>query len=93
MEKKKNILTFYLRRHLGTKNSKKLRLNDEIPAILYGKNKKNINLKIKNSIYLVNILKKKTFYIKIENREISVKVKNIQYHPISNKIIHLDLTY
>ncbi len=89
------------RKKTGTKYSKKIRRNNEIPSIIYGKKKKNILIKIKhNSIY--NIIKKHQkkqkinklmFLINIKNKKIKSKIKHIQKHPYKNKILHIDFIF
>ncbi len=89
------------RNKTGTNYNKKIRKKDKIPAIIYGKNKKNILLKI-NHNYIYNIIKKyqvKTkindikFLIKINKKKIISNIKNIQKHPYKNKILHIDFIY
>ncbi len=86
-----------LRKEKGTKNSKKLRKKNQIPAIIYSKKKnflisikynKFFNL-IKKNIKLENIL----FIIKIKKKKIICKIKEIQKHPFKNKILHIDFIY
>ncbi|WDI79381.1 hypothetical protein ONB79_00790 [Candidatus Vidania fulgoroideae] len=57
----------------------------KIPAIIYGKKIKNINIYIKNKKIKYGFYKiyyKKKFFKSV--------LKNIQYNPINNKIIHVD---
>ncbi len=92
---KKFIIKAKYRYKLGTQNSKKIRKKNYIPSIIYNKNKKNINIKIKyNSIW--NIIKNKKkikniiIIIDIKKKKIICKIKEIQKHPFKNKILHID---
>ncbi|MBA4322712.1 MAG: 50S ribosomal protein L25 [Odoribacter sp.] len=81
------------RKELGKKSSKELRKALNVPCVIYG-GKENIHFhthenNFKNLIYtpeahLVNL--------KIEDKEFTVVLKDIQYHPVSDRIIHVDFT-
>jgi large subunit ribosomal protein L25 len=81
------------RKELGKKSSKELRKALNVPCVIYG-GKENIHFythenNFKNLVYtpdahLVNL--------KIEDREYNVVLKEIQFHPVSDKIIHVDFT-
>ena len=80
-----------LRTELGKKSSKQLRKSGNVPCVIYGKDK-NIHfhaheLEFKNLIYtpeahLVNL--------NIEGEITKVVLKDTQYHPVSDKILHAD---
>lgn len=75
----------------GKKSSKQIRKAGSVPCVIYGKDK-NVHffaeeLSFKNLIYtheahLVKLL--------IEDQEINVVLKDIQFHPVSDKILHID---
>jgi large subunit ribosomal protein L25 len=79
------------RTELGKKSSKELRKIGNVPCVIYGK-EKNIHfhaheLAFKNLIYtpeahLVNL--------NIENQVHKAVIKDVQYHPVSDKILHAD---
>jgi large subunit ribosomal protein L25 len=79
------------RTDLGKKSSKQLRKIGNVPCVIYGK-EKNIHfhaheLAFKNLIYtpeahLVNL--------NIENQVHKAVLKDVQYHPVSDKILHAD---
>lgn len=81
------------RKELGKKSSKELRKALNVPCVIYG-GKENIHFyshenNFKNLVYtpeahLVNL--------KIEDKEYKVVLKEIQFHPVSDKIIHVDFT-
>ncbi len=86
-----------LRKKKGTKNSRKLRKKNKIPAIIYSK-KKNFLISIKYNKFF-NLIKKNLklenilFIIKIKKKKIICKIKEIQKHPFKNKILHIDFIY
>jgi large subunit ribosomal protein L25 len=79
------------RTELGKKSSKQIRKAGDVPCVIYGK-EKNIHfhapeLSFKNLIYtpeahLVKLI--------LDNQEVNVVLKDIQYHPVSDKILHAD---
>ena len=81
------------RKELGKKSSKELRKSLNVPCVIYG-GKENVHFythenNFKKLIYtpdahLVNL--------KIEGKEYTVVLKDIQYHPVSDKILHVDFT-
>ncbi|XZR53178.1 MAG: 50S ribosomal protein L25 [Enterobacteriaceae bacterium] len=82
------------RKFVGKSSNRRLRLKNKLPAIIYGKNKKNLNIEL-NHDYIKNIENKKIFYYKpiiinINKKKIKVKVQDIQWHPFKLKIIHID---
>ena len=80
-----------LRTELGKKSSKELRKTGNVPCVIYGK-EKNVHfhapeLSFKNLIYtpeahLVDLI--------IDNKAQKVVLKDVQYHPVSDKILHAD---
>ena len=81
------------RKELGKKSSKELRKSNNVPCVVYG-GKENIhffthennfkNLVFTPDAHLVNL--------DIEGKLFQVVLKDIQYHPVSDKIIHADFT-
>jgi large subunit ribosomal protein L25 len=79
------------RKELGNKNAKALRKAGNVPCVIYG-GKENIHFyahenSFKDLIYtpdahLVNL--------NIEGKEINVVLKEIQFHPVTDRIIHVD---
>lgn len=84
-------ITGSLRTEKGKKFAKQLRRQEAVPAILYG-GKENVMLSVVERdlrdliytpfVYLVNI--------KVEGKSYKAIVKDIQYHPVSDKVIHID---
>jgi large subunit ribosomal protein L25 len=79
------------RTELGKKSSKQIRKAGSVPCVIYGK-KENIHfhapeLSFKNLVYtpeahLVNL--------SIEDKEYKAVLKDMQFHPVSDKILHAD---
>ncbi|OQM34439.1 50S ribosomal protein L25 [bacterium endosymbiont of Pedicinus badii] len=83
-----------IRKLLGKLNSKKIRKDNLIPAVLYEKNKKSISVFLKNKD-IINAKKKENFYkntinLYIENTVRKVKIQYIQWHPFKEKIMHIE---
>jgi len=80
-----------LRTELGKKSTKELRKTGNVPCVIYGK-ENNVHfhaheLSFKNLIYtpeahLVDLI--------IDNKTQKVVLKDVQYHPVSDKILHAD---
>jgi large subunit ribosomal protein L25 len=81
------------RTELGKKSSKQIRKEGNVPCVIYGK-EKNTHFythenSFKNLVYtpdahLVKLL--------IEDKEINAVLKDIQFHPVSDKILHVDFS-
>jgi len=79
------------RTELGKKNSKLIRKSGSIPCVIYGK-KENIHfhapeLSFKNLVYTAEAHLVK---LSIEDKEFKVVLKDMQFHPVSDKILHAD---
>ena len=95
MEKIK--IEVFLREKTGKEIAKKIRREKSIPAIVYGK---DLNIPIKIPHQSMKVLKSIRFsesvvidmeIINGEKKEnYSVIIKDIQYHPLTEEIIHLD---
>lgn len=80
-----------LRTEAGKKISKKLRFDEQVPAVLYG-GKGNILLSVaekdlKNLIYTPNVF---LVNLNIDKKSYKAILKEVQFHPVTDKIIHLD---
>ncbi len=94
MKKIINLKVNY-RNNIGTNYSNKIRKKEKIPAIIYIKKKQNIPIKVKYK-KIFNLLKNKKniknikLIIKINKIKLKCKIKEIQKHPVKNKILHID---
>ncbi|MFI4819016.1 MAG: 50S ribosomal protein L25 [Enterobacterales bacterium] len=88
------IINAEFRKSKGKSSSRRLRLKNKIPSIIYGLNKNNYIIKINKKYISKNIIKKylnkNILLIKIKEKKIKVKIKEIQKHPFKPKIIHID---
>jgi len=81
----------FFRTELGKKSSKEIRKSLNVPCVIYGK-EKNIHFyahenSFKNLVYtpeahLVKLL--------IEDKEFNVVLKDMQFHPVKDNILHAD---
>lgn len=79
------------RAELGKKSSKAARANELVPCNLYG-GKTNVNFEVKNAdlrklIYTPNIY---VVALNIDGVKTNAVLKEIQFHPVSDKILHID---
>ena len=80
------------RSKFGTKESKKIRKNGFIPAVLYYAGEKNIHIYIEKSVLFHALQSSQRIYeIDQNNEKQYVMIKEIQYHPVTDEIIHIDL--
>ncbi|OFX51556.1 MAG: 50S ribosomal protein L25/general stress protein Ctc [Bacteroidetes bacterium GWA2_30_7] len=80
-----------LRKEIGKKNASQLRKEEKIPCVIYG-GKENVHFSASekeflNLIYTPNVYIAK---IKLENAEYNAVMREIQVHPVSDKVIHID---
>jgi large subunit ribosomal protein L25 len=81
-----------LRTETGKKFAKQIRRQESVPAILYG-GKENVMLSVverdlKELIYTPEV---NTVSLNIEGKTYKAIIKEIQYHPVSDKVLHVDL--
>ncbi|MCS7250644.1 MAG: 50S ribosomal protein L25 [candidate division WOR-3 bacterium] len=90
------VIVAHIRKGAGKGVCRKLRKEGKIPAILYGKNEKNINLWVDEREFLKilpKIAKRSpvlNLKIEEENQEFPVILKALQKNPINQKFIHID---
>jgi large subunit ribosomal protein L25 len=81
----------------GKESANKLRKAGHVPAILYGKGKNSAMLSVQKT-YFKNILEKKALNensilnltIEEEGNSLNALLKEIQFDPVSDEVIHLD---
>lgn len=81
-----------VRTELGQKASAELRKQDLIPCVLYGCKKENTNFTVSKSAVRKLIYSPEVFEVKltIDNKVCSAVIKEIQFHPVSDNILHID---
>lgn len=91
------VLQAKIRYQKGKSFSRRLRMQDKIPGILYGLDKDPVSLILDHNIVL-NFQKKidfynKSFFLSIEDKKYIVKVHAIQRHSFKLKLLHIDFMY
>lgn len=80
-----------LRKEIGKKNATQLRKEEKIPCVIYG-GKENVHFSATEKEFL-NILYTPNVYIaniKLESAEYNAVMREVQVHPVSDKVIHID---
>lgn len=81
------------RQKLGSANSCKMRKEGLTPAVVYGHNKETISIQLNTSDFVKLLNRSGTnsvIGIELEEEVVASIVKEIQYHPVSAKVIHVD---
>lgn len=85
-------LVVNIRDEKGGSESRRLRNKEFIPCVLYGNKEKNILISVKEK-EIKKILSKGEnilVYLKFDGKETPVIIKEVQSHPVSGKLLHLD---
>ena len=80
-----------IRKEHGTSAARRTRLQNKVPAIVYHSGIEAIPLSV-DKISLNKALRtgQMIFEVNVENKDQFVLVKEIQYHPVTDEIIHID---
>lgn len=80
-----------LRTEIGKKNANQLRKEEKIPCVIYG-GKENIHFSATEKEFLHLIYTPNVYIanIKLENAEYNAVMREIQCHPVSDKVLHID---
>ena len=79
------------RNSVGKKASKKIRRAGKIPSVLYYKGEKPVSLSIHKQLLHQAIKSDQRIYeVEIDSEPQYVMIKDAQYHPITDEIIHVD---
>jgi large subunit ribosomal protein L25 len=80
-----------IREAVGKKNNRTLRAGDNVPCVLYGGKDSMffsvVEKDLKDIIYTPNVY---LIALNIEGKKFSAKIQDIQYHPVSDKPLHID---
>ena len=80
------------RTKFGSKESKNDRKSGLIPAVIYYSGEENIHISIDKSVLFRAIQSSQRIYQIEQNKEKRyAMIKDIQYHPVTDEIIHVDL--
>ncbi len=80
-----------VRTESGKKFAKQLRREERVPAIIYGKENIMITLverELKDIIYTPHVY---IINLNIDGKSYKAIVKEMQFHPVTDKVLHLDL--
>ena len=80
------------RTETGSKGSKALRSEGSIPGVLYYSGEKNVNIAIDRSVLFHAMQSgQRIFEIDQDGQSQYTMIKELQYHPVTDAIIHIDL--
>ena len=80
------------RTELKTKGVKLLRRKGLIPGVLYYSGEKNVNIEVDKSILFHAMQSgQRIFEIEQEGKSQFTMIKQVQYHPVTDEVVHLDL--
>ena len=80
-----------IRKEHGTSAARRTRLQNKVPAVVYHSGIEAIPLSVdKTSLNKALRTGQMIFEVNVENKNQFVLVKEIQYHPVTDEIIHID---
>ncbi len=80
-----------IRKENGTSAARRTRLQNKVPGVVYHSGAKGVPLSVdKNSLKKALKTGQMIFEINVEDKDQFVLVKEIQYHPVTDDIIHID---
>jgi Ribosomal protein L25 (general stress protein Ctc) len=83
-----------LRTDLGKGASRRLRRDEQVPAVVYGAGQEAVSIVVDHNKIIV-AQQNDAFYhepvtLVIDGKEVQVKVAAVQRHPVKPKVVHLD---
>lgn len=87
------MLEGIVRESIGKKGTKALRRDGYLIANIYGKGLENIHAAFKENEYIRTVRNKNNlaFAVKVDAKEMSVVVQSYEAHPVTGKLLHVDL--
>ncbi len=87
------MLEGIIRESIGKCGTKALRKDGYLIANIYGKGLENINAAFKENEYIRTVRNKDTlaFPVKVGDKEMNVVVQSYESHPVTAKLLHVDL--
>jgi len=87
------MLEGIVRESIGKKGTKALRRDGYLIANIYGKGLENINAAFKENEYIRTVRNKETlaFPVNVAGKELNVVVQSYESHPLTGKLLHVDL--
>jgi len=81
----------FLRTDLGKKSSRRLRKEGNVPCVIYGR-EQNVHFHAHENSFIKLVFTPDAHLVKldIEGKEYHVVLKDLQFHPVSDKIAHAD---
>lgn len=79
------------RKNLGKKESRAMRLNKEVPCVLYG-GKENLHFSAHENVFKNIVYSKDVYLIKlnVDGKNYQAVMKEIQFHPVTDSLLHID---
>jgi len=80
-----------LREAVGKSNAKNLRNKEEVPCVLYGKGQ-NVHFHVNEKVFKPLVFSPNAYLVNfdIDGNKYQAVMRDVQYHPVSDKIIHAD---
>ncbi len=80
-----------LRNGLGKSANKALRKGGQVPCVLYGQGE-NVHFSVYESDFKLLVYTPNTYLVRldVDGNQVMAKLQDIQYHPVSEAIIHAD---
>ena len=87
------MLEGIIRESIGKSATKALRRDGYLIANIYGKGLENIHAAFKENEYIRSVRNKETlsFPVKLGGKELNVVVQSYESHPVTGKLLHVDL--
>lgn len=87
------MLEGIIRESIGKIGTKALRRDGYLIANIYGKGLENLHAAFKENEYIRTVRNKETlaFPIKVASKEMNVVVQSYEAHPVTGKLLHVDL--
>ena len=84
-------LNVAIRDEKGTSSARRIRLKDQVPAVLYHSGLDALSLSIdKKELYKALNTGQVIFEVTVKDENQFVLVKDVQYHPVNDNIMHID---
>jgi large subunit ribosomal protein L25 len=79
------------RKNLGKKESRAMRLNKQVPCVLYG-GKENIHFSAHENAFKDIVYSHDVYLIRlnVDGKNYQAVMKEIQFHPVSDSLLHID---
>lgn len=83
-----------IRKVAGKGAARAVRKNKDIPAVIYGEKKEPVSIELNGHDFEMLLgqpsLRTKLFEINVAGNKEDVMLMDIQYHPVSDKVVHVD---